>query len=347
MAHIPNVDSGDHAHTQTPRLGDLIDGRVTKVLPLVGVLVDVGSDRLALLPKEHFGKRLKRPQVGYHLAFLEVLDVDAEADARWSLTVGAEECIHLNPGARLFTPAANRRSSPGVSQRCSSQPSLAAVTPHLDSTSGSAPSPQRGVSDEDVESDSRCSGGDGQVRGVVRRWTRGGQRSRPLCTGKTFVPIVEHPSELGPPSQKVIGQRASVEAVIDSLDGAACEAPSSRIRGVHSQREFGLAEPAELQRPSCRASARGGFVPAESAAELASDMEDGADQRREGQSPMWAGDMVRMEARALRAQRLHRPGRDSPMRAGRNRPSPEAQSRRRAVGTGAKPRVWFSAALRS
>lgn len=104
------------------KIGDFIDGHVTKVLIHVGVLVDVGGGREALLPKEHFGKRLKRPQAGYHLDFLKVLDVDPEADdPQRSMIVSAEECIHLNPGPKQFMPVGSRRYCSSSVARCSAQ----------------------------------------------------------------------------------------------------------------------------------------------------------------------------------------------------------------------------------
>lgn len=94
------------------RIGDTIPGRITKVVPYVGVLIDIGAGYDVLLPKEHYGKKLKRPRVGYELAYLEVLDVDPDAAEECRRVIlGAEDCINLTPSRLLITPESSRRTS--------------------------------------------------------------------------------------------------------------------------------------------------------------------------------------------------------------------------------------------
>lgn len=57
-------------------------------------------------------KKLKRPKVGYELAYLEVLDVDNDASEEFrKIILSAENCINLTPSPLLITPDSSCRAS--------------------------------------------------------------------------------------------------------------------------------------------------------------------------------------------------------------------------------------------
>lgn len=132
------------------RMGDSIGGRITKMLPHVGLLVDIGVGYDVLLPIEHYGKKLKRPRVGYELAYLEVLDVDPEAtEEHRRIILGAETCINLTPSPLLITSeskhTASLQSSPcSLTPATSCQASPQLIPLKLSLSQGQLTSPQPG-----------------------------------------------------------------------------------------------------------------------------------------------------------------------------------------------------------
>lgn len=117
------------------RIGGTIDGRVTKIVPYVGLLVDIGAGYDVLLPTEHYGKKLKRPRVGYELAYLDVLDLDPDATEECRRVIlGAENCINLTPSPLLKKPELSSRiqSSPAMLTPTTSSQGSPQVSPKQD-----------------------------------------------------------------------------------------------------------------------------------------------------------------------------------------------------------------------
>lgn len=106
-----------------PQIGSRVDGTITKIINHAGCLVDIGTCE-AFLPKEYFGKGLRRPHVGYRLAMLEIIDVDLDAQDSRKVILNGEDCINLTPSPLLLSPAPSARASPAPSR------GLSPVTSH-------------------------------------------------------------------------------------------------------------------------------------------------------------------------------------------------------------------------
>mmetsp|Transcript_18337 Transcript_18337/g.58309 ORF Transcript_18337/g.58309 Transcript_18337/m.58309 type:complete len:331 (-) Transcript_18337:211-1203(-) len=118
--------------SKLPKIGDWVEGRITKVLSRVGVLVDIGAMWDAFLPVNSFGS-LKRPHVGYQLSFLEVMDVDPDAhEEQQRILLSGDECINLTPSPLLITPTSSQQSTPqAASPESSCPPSPQAADSHV------------------------------------------------------------------------------------------------------------------------------------------------------------------------------------------------------------------------
>mmetsp|Transcript_117029 Transcript_117029/g.212938 ORF Transcript_117029/g.212938 Transcript_117029/m.212938 type:complete len:840 (+) Transcript_117029:84-2603(+) len=117
----------------TLKIGDKVDGKVSRIITRIGVVFEISGAREALMPREHYGKKLPRLRLGDEVANLHILDVDPEAQGCAQIILSGE----VPPKAEV--PQAQQTSTSARSTPIKERPKSSAKLPHKSTVRKTSP----------------------------------------------------------------------------------------------------------------------------------------------------------------------------------------------------------------